>query len=317
MVETVRGPVDPGALGVTLPHEHIFIMRPEALQNFGHVWGSAPYWDEDVRVADAIEKLTVARAGGIETIVDPTVLGLGRNIPRIQGVNAAVDINLVVATGIYAFLELTDFLATRTDDVITGWFVRELREGIDDTGVRAGFLKCAVEHHGIIGDVPRILGCIADAAVETGAPVMVHTNANAQTGLPALEFLTARGVDPTRIVIAHAGDSNDLDYLRAIADQGAFLGCDRYGIEHFNPTPDRIRTLLALIADGYSDRIHLSMDGACFYDFMAHNPFFIDEHPDLLRINESLLPTLRDGGVTEEQIAQMMVENPRRFLAGA
>lgn len=317
MVETVRGPVDPGALGVTLPHEHNFIVRPEALQNFGHVWDSAPYWDEDVRVADAIEKLTVARAGGIETIVDPTVLGLGRYIPRIQRVNAAVDINLVVATGIYAFLELTDFLATRADDVITGWFVRELREGIDDTGVRAAFLKCAVEHHGIIGDVPRILGCIADAAVETGAPVMVHTNANAQTGLPALEFLTARGVDPTRIVIAHAGDSNDLDYLRAIADQGAFLGCDRYGIEHFNPTQDRIRTLLALIAEGYTDRIHLSMDGACFYDFMAHNPFFADEHPDLLRISKSLLPALRDGGVTEEQIAQMMVENPRRFLGGA
>jgi phosphotriesterase-related protein len=315
MVETVRGAVDAGALGVTLPHEHIFIMRPEALQNFGHVWSSAPYWDEEVRVADAIEKLSVARAGGVETIVDPTVLGLGRNIPRIQRVNAAVDMNIVVATGIYAFLELTDFLATRSDDVITGIFVRELREGIDDTGVKAAFLKCAVEHHGIIGDVPRILGCIADAAVETGAPVMVHTNASAQTGLPALAFLTARGVDPARIVIAHAGDSNDLDYLRAIADQGAFLGCDRYGIEHFNPTPDRIRTLLALIAEGYADRIHLSHDGACFYDFMAHNPFFADEHPDLLRISKSLLPALRDGGVTEDQIAQMMVENPRRFLA--
>jgi phosphotriesterase-related protein len=69
-VDTVRGPVDADALGVTLPHEHIFIVRPEAVQNFGHVWGD-PYWDEEVRVADAIEKLTVAREGGIETIVDP------------------------------------------------------------------------------------------------------------------------------------------------------------------------------------------------------------------------------------------------------
>ena len=317
MVETVRGPVDAGALGVTLPHEHIFIMRPEALQNFGHVWGWEPYWDEEVRVADAIEKLGVARAGGIETIVDPTVLGLGRYIPRIQRVNVAVDVHLVVATGIYAFLELTDFLATRSDDVITGVFVRELREGIDDTGVKAAFLKCAVEHHGIVGDVPRILGCIADAAIETGAPVMVHTNANAQTGLPALEFLTGRGVDPTRVVIAHAGDSNDLDYLRAIADQGAFLGCDRYGIEHFNPTPDRIRTLLALIAEGYADRIHLSHDGACFYDFMFANPPFADEHPDLLRISRSLLPALRDAGVTQAQIDQMMVANPRSFFSGS
>src|SRR3954470_24875363 len=269
-VETVRGPVDVDALGTTLIHEHIFLLQPEMLQNYAHAWGDS-YWDEEERVADAIAKLQRARDAGIETIVDPTVPGLGRYIPRIQRLNESVDINIVVATGIYAFLEVPNFLATRADDAITGLFVREIREGIDDTGVKAAFLKCAVEHHGIVGDVPRILGCIADAAVETGAPVMVHTNAGAQTGLPALEFLSARGVDPMRIVIAHAGDSNDLDYLRAIADQGAFLGCDRYGIEHFNPTPDRIRALLALIAEGYADRIHLSHDGACFYDFMAHN----------------------------------------------
>jgi phosphotriesterase-related protein len=312
-VETVRGPVEADTLGVTLPHEHIFILRPEMEQNLRHQFG-APYWDEEVRVADAIEKLSTAHAGGIETIVDPTVLGLGRYIPRIQRVNAAVDMHILVATGLYAFLELSDFLATRSDDVIVEIFVRELREGIDDTGVKAAFLKCAVEHHGIIGDVPRVLAAIAAAAVETGAPLMVHTNAVAQTGLPALDFLTGRGVDPTRIVIAHAGDSNDLDYLRALADRGASLGCDRYGIEHFNPTPNRLRTLLALIAEGYADRIHLAHDGACFYDFMAGNPFFADEHPDLLRIHKSLLPALRDAGVTEQQIEQMMVDNPRSFF---
>ena len=285
-------------------------------QNLRHHWG-APFWDEDVRVADAIEKLSAARAGGIETIVDPTVLGLGRCIPRIQRVNAGVDVHILVATGIYAFLELSDFLATRSDDFIVEMFVRDLRDGIDDTGVKAAFLKCAVEHHGIIGDVPRILGCIAAAAVQTGAPVMVHTNAVARTGLLALDFLTQRGVDPTRIVIAHAGDSNDLDYLRALADRGATLGCDRYGIEHFNPTPDRIRTLIALAAEGYADRIHLSHDGACFYDFMFANPPFADEHPDLLRISRSLLPALRDAGVTQAQIDQMMVANPRSFFSGS
>ena len=69
-------------------------------------------------------------------------------------------------------------------------------------------------------------------------------------------------------MIAHAGDSNDLGYLRAIADTGAWLGCDRFGIEHFNPLTDRINTLLALLAEGYGDRVHLSHDAACFFDFM-------------------------------------------------
>src|SRR5919198_515385 len=188
-VETVRGPVELDALGTALMHEHIFILTPETLQNYGHVWGES-YWDEEERVADAITKLLRARDGGIDTIVDPTAPGLGRYIPRIQRVNEAVDINLIVATGIYAFLELPNFLATRSDDVITEIFVREIREGIDDTGVKAAFIKCAVEHWGIVGDVPRILSCVAAAQMETGVPVMVHTNSEAKTGLPALEFLT-------------------------------------------------------------------------------------------------------------------------------
>src|SRR4249919_1311145 len=233
-VETVRGPVEVAALGRTLMHEHVFVMQPEALQNFGNVWGPC-YWDEDARVADAIEKLRAVRGAGIETVVDATAYGLGRNVQRLQRINAEVDLNLIVATGVYAFLELPNFLAYRSVDAIAELFVREIRDGIDDTGVKASFLKCAVERHGMVGDIPRIFAAVSAAAVETGVPVMVHTNAQAQTGLPALETLVDAGVEPSRIVIAHAGDSNDLAYLRAIADTGAWLGCDRFSIEHFNP----------------------------------------------------------------------------------
>jgi phosphotriesterase-related protein len=314
-VETVRGPVEVEALGTTLMHEHIFILQPEMFQNFAHVWGDS-YWDEEERVADAIAKLQRARDGGIETIVDPTVPGLGRYIPRIQRVNEQVDMNIIVATGVYAFLELPGFLAYRSDAAITEIFVREIREGIDDTGVKAAFLKCAVEEHGIVGDLPRILSCVAAAQLETGVPVMVHTNAPAQTGRIALDFLTERGVDPASIVIAHAGDSNDLDYLRALADRGAWLGQDRYGIEHFNPSADRLATTSALLAEGYADRIQLGHDSACFYDFMQHNPPFAHEKPDLLRIHNEFLPALRDSGVSDEQIDQMLLANPRAFFSG-
>src|SRR5262249_6198374 len=160
---------------------------------------------------------------------------------------AEVDMNIIVATGLYIFLELPSFLAYRTDDSITEIFIREIRDGINETGIKAAFLKCAVEKYGIVADVPRILSTVAAASVETGAPIMVHTDAAAKTGLLALEALTAHGVDPTKIVIAHAGDSNDLDYLRAIADTGAWLGCDRFSIQHFNPDGDRVTTLLKLI----------------------------------------------------------------------
>jgi phosphotriesterase-related protein len=314
-VETVRGPVDTGDLGPTLMHEHIFVLQPEALQNYGHVFGGSSYWDEEARVADAVTKLRRLRDGGIHTIVDPTVPGLGRYIPRIERVNEEVDLNIIVATGVYAFLELPNFLGYRTVDAIAELFIREIREGIDDTGVKAAFLKCAVERHGIVGDVPRILEAIAIASNETGAPIMVHTNSAEKMGLPALETLTGHGVDPSRVVIAHAGDSNDLDYLHALVDGGVWLGCDRFGIEHFNPLTDRIETLTKLIAEGHTERVHLSHDAACFFDFMVGDPAFANERPDYLLISNEVLPALLERGVTQEQIDQMLVGNPARFFS--
>ena len=116
-------------------------------------------------------------------------------------------------------------------------------------------------------------------------------------------------------MIAHAGDSNDLGYLRAIADTGASLGCDRFSIAHFNPDPNRIETLVALVAEGYAGSVHLGHDAACFYDFMFRNPFFADEKPDYLHISRNIVPQLLAAGVTQEQVDEMLVGNPRRFFS--
>jgi phosphotriesterase-related protein len=313
-VETVRGPVDVAALGPTLMHEHVFVLSPEALQNYGSHWG-ASYWDEDAQVAEAISKLQALREHGIETLVDPTVLGLGRYLPRIQRVNAEVDLNIVVATGVYTFFELPMFLKHRDHETLAGIFIREIREGINDTGVRAAFLKCAVDLYGIGGDVQRILAACATASLETGAPIMVHTNARLRTGLPALAALTELGVDPTRIVISHAGDSPDLDYLRAIADTGASLGYDRFNMVFYETDETRLRTLTTLLAEGYADRIHLSHDASTFWDPAVQNPIFDDEVLDFLHISQTILPALLASGVPQAQIDQMLVENPRRFFS--
>ncbi len=59
-VETVRGPVDAGDLGVSLLHEHIFIASPEGVLNHNHTWGE-PWWDEEERVAAAIRDGSLVR----------------------------------------------------------------------------------------------------------------------------------------------------------------------------------------------------------------------------------------------------------------
>jgi phosphotriesterase-related protein len=312
-VETVRGPVAAAELGPALLHEHIFISSPEGVENFNHAWG-APWWDEEARVADAVSALRAVRELGIGTVVDPTAFGLSRNVRRIARVNEQVDLHIVVCSGVYAFMELPGFLKYRSADDLAALFIRELREGIDDTGIRAAFLKCAIEEHGVIGDIPLILDAIATAALETGAPVMVHTNAEARTGLVALAELSRRGVDPTRIVIAHAGDTNAMDYLRELAGSGAMLGLDRFN-STFNTDEGRIETLLRLLGEGFIAQLHLSHDGSTFGDFIQHNAIFKDLRPSYLHIHQRILPALRAAGVTQAQIDEMLVTNAQRFLA--
>jgi phosphotriesterase-related protein len=202
---------------------------------------------------------------------------------------------------------------------MTEMFVRDIREGISGTSVKAAFLKCVVEEAGLTPDVARVQAAISETHQETGVPITVHTNSAHQTGRLALEFYAKHGVDLTKVVIGHAGDSNDLDYLKWIMDQGATIGCDRFGLDMFNPTADRVATIVALCAQGYADRIVLSHDAACYMDFFsgeqaqamlkAAAPNWHYRH-----ITNDVLPALRERGVSEDQIKTMLVHNPKRYF---
>ena len=193
-----------------------------------------------------------------------------------ERINAEVDLNLIVATGVHAFLELPNFLGYRSVDAIAELFVANW-EGIDDTGVKAAFIKCAVERHGIIGDIPKFPGGGLDGGDRDGrAGDGAHERGRGHW--PA----GARGTDLSRrragrIVIAHAGDSNDLAYLRAIADTGAGSAATASRSSTSTRTSAASRRSSALLAEGYGDRVHLSHDAACFIDFMVGDPAFANE----------------------------------------
>jgi phosphotriesterase-related protein len=322
VVNTVRGPVDVTELGQTLMHEHVFVLSTEHLDNYG----KGRWWDEEARVADAIAKLNALAAKGVRTIVDPTVWGLGRNIPRIQRVAAGVpDLNIIVATGLYSYEELPHqyehrgpgLLLDMPDPMIDD-FVRDITEGIADTGVKAAFLKCVVEEKGLTPGVERICRAVARAHAETGAPITVHTNCHARTGLIALDLFAKEGVDLTKVVVGHAGDTNDLDYLQRLADTGAILGMDRFGLDLYNPTEQRVATIATLCERGYADRIVLSHDASCFMDYFPNEWDMVSTIAPNWRydhIHDDVLPALRAAGVTEAQIEQMLLFNPRRYFS--
>ena len=134
-------------------------------------------------------------------------------------------------------------------------------------------------------------------------------------GLEQQEIFRSEGVDLSRVVIGHCGDTDDLDYLKEIADAGSILGMDRFGIDGYLPTAERTAVVAELCRQGYADRIVLSHDASCYIDWIA-GEVPIGALPDwhYLHISHDVLPALLEHGVTPEQIDTMMVDNPRRFL---
>ncbi|RSN52000.1 MULTISPECIES: phosphotriesterase family protein [Actinomadura] len=321
-VQTVRGPVDVGALGRTFMHEHVFVLSTEHVENYG----AGDWWDEDEKAADAVRKLRQLVERGVTTIADPTVWGLGRYIPRIARIAERVpELNIIAATGIYTYNDLPFQFHHRGPGTLLGGpepmiadFVRDLTQGIGDTGVRAAFLKCAVDAPGLTPGVERVLRAVAGAHRETGAPITVHTESSVHAGREVVRVLREEGADLAKVVIGHAGDSNDLDYLSELADTGAILGMDRFGLDVINSTADRVSTVVAMCERGYADRMVLSHDASCFIDWFGPDPELLRgmaPNWNYRHISDDVLPALRARGVTDAQLDQMLVENPRRYFS--
>ena len=136
-----------------------------------------------------------------------------------------------------------------------------------------------------------------------------------------MRLFTEEGVDLTKVVIGHAGDSNDIDYLTELADTGVLLGMDRFGLDLFNPGTERIKTIAIMAARGYAGSMVLAHDANCFIDYFgaAHDAARAAAAPNwhYEHITDDVLPALLAAGVTQEQIDTMMVENPVRYFTPA
>jgi phosphotriesterase-related protein len=319
-VQTFKGPVDIDDLGTTLIHEHVFVGDTELDLNFPH-----PEWNETELVDAAVAGFERLWDLGVRTVVDLTVLGLGRDVARVAAVAARTKVNLVASTGYYTADVLPPYfhahgpgLLVDEPEPLVEMFVRDIEKGVADTGVRAGMLKVVTDRPGMTPDVERIMAAAAQAHQQTGVPITTHTHAPSHSGRDQLAFFTRHGVAAERLIIGHCGDSEDLDYLRELMDAGATIGMDRFGMEHVLPDDRRVRTVLELLRLGYAERMVLSHDAA-FFSRVTPPSWRAEHTPNwhMENISSRIVPQLLAGGATEQDLHQMLVLNPARLLAPA
>ncbi len=309
MIETTRGPITANELGLTLMHEHMVMIDAYMQNTFSD-------WVDPDRIVDlAIPQLKKVREKGVCTIVDATPINLSRNVPLIARLSEASGVNLVVATGLYHH----DYPLVNTPDPmwVKNLFLRELNDGCQGTGIKAGYIKCAAEQPIFSPTITNLLTAAAYAALESGAPIMAHSNSENENGIKEAELFRQLGMDLEKVMIAHV-DSESIDYALRLLDSGVMIGYDRFGTLGLATMENRIQNLAELLRRGYASQIVLGHDSHIYEDFWRpwHTPQYEpqSEVSNFYHVTDRVIPRLLELGISQDTIDQMMIRNPIRFL---
>jgi len=340
---TVLGPVEPAQIGVTLTHEHLLIdftpvlLRPTeasdvgrmhekvGLENLGWVryhWTSSIdnllLLDEDLAIREAQH---LVNAGG-STLVDVTSIGIARDPLALTRISRATGLNVVMGAGYYVGSSLPDGFEDRPAEEIAATIIRDVEEGVGDTGVRAG----------MIGEIgcswpwtdaeKKSVHAAVIAQRETGAPVNIHPGRNGRAPMEIVEAMDAWGADLGRTAISHISRTIfDPGILRELAASGVYLEYDLFGHDSsyypFAPETympcdhERIEQIEGLMGEGHLDRILMSHDVCAKHRLRAFGGHGWDH------ILSRVVPRMKARGFSEEDLHTLLVRNPTRLLTFA
>lgn len=317
-IPTVGGSIDASALGRTLMHEHLVIGYPGFES---HVTHGGPDADEMFRMCvDRVEQL---KELGFRSMVDPCPNDLGRDVELAAKVAQHTGFQIICATGLYkedegghAYWKFRSTFGPQTD-AMADLFVHELTEGIGDTGIRAGVIKVATGHGAISAYERTVLEAAAKASVATGAPITTHTDQGTM-GPQQQAILTELGVPAQQIVIGHSCGTDDHDYHMTIARGGSYLGFDRFGLEILFPDEKRVAALVRLLRAGAGRQVVVSHDSVWCWRGEPIPPEVLAQLGHMIdptHLSKRIVPQLRDAGIAEAEIEQLLVDNPRRYFS--
>lgn len=337
MIQTVDGPIDPDALGVTLAHEHLTIDLRCLFDDAGDPLSRSiadrpvesvprkdleyrPYRSRDNMVLDdeatAIEELAAYREAGGRSLIDLTVDGLAPNPIALQRLSRRTGIQVIAGAGVYVAIAHPPWVAEATVAQLAERFTRAVRSGIGDTTIRAGVLGELGTSSPLHPDEIKVLRAAAHAHRDTGVPINVHCALWAREGMRILDILSTEGVALERVALSHMDELLDFEYHRALAEQGAWLSFDTWGSEfdfgeHREATDgERLDHLCQMLEAGFSAQILLSQDACTKLNLRRYGG------KGIAHLLTTIVPELRRRGVPEPAVQQLLVDNPRRYLTG-
>jgi phosphotriesterase-related protein len=263
------------------------------------------------------------KSAGFTSLLDPCPNDLGRSVDLMGEVAARTGFNIICATGLYhhhlggmPYWSMKLAYDPDGEKILTDLFIKEITEGVQGTGVKAGVIKLATAAPPFTDYEKTIFRAGAKAALATNTPITTHTDAI--LGDEQLDYLKSLGVPAHRIVIGHCCGSPDHDYHMRIVNGGSYIGFDRFGLELVRPDEGRVESLLKLLGKGATNQVIISHDSVwCWKGRMLPQSAIeqMDAGGMSMRFTRVIAPMLKKAGISEAQIETMLTENPRRYFA--
>lgn len=337
MINSVLGPIEVEKLGVTLPHEHIFIdMRhcvqktgkeppifyeKISLENRGEVF-SDPYaildnavLESDLCFERAVKEMEYFKSYGGVSVVDCTLDEIGRDPVALKRLSERTGVNIILGCGHYYDRAHFPYVKEATAEELCREIITDLTVGIRNTGIRSGVIGEIGTSDVMTENEIKSLHAAGMAGKETNRPIHVHTGLYSENGERIVKILTGEGVAPEKICIDHVDVLLRRDYIKRLLSLGVYVEFDDFGKEfyvnranRFAYDLERIELLSELIREGYGDRILITNDiclktmyrsfGGCGY---AH-------------VLRGVRDIALENGIDEREYERLIIDNPKEFL---
>ncbi|WP_240229302.1 phosphotriesterase family protein [Devosia lacusdianchii] len=298
---TTLGPRSKDQLGIILPHEHVFVdLRTPDQPGYAEA-------DEADVVALMAPQIEAIKAQGVTALVECSTGGVGRRADMDLAVSLATNFPIVVPTGNYREPWIPEWVGRASEGELEAWMLRELNEGMDDTGVQAGWIKLSAGDDGITRLEERILRAAARAARATGAVIGSHT-IKGRVVMDQLDIIEGEGYTASRFISIHTQAEPDFEMHKAVAARGAWIEYDNIG---WVPDEETLPRILRALAAGLGGQLLLSHDMGWFD---PAQPGGGTPRP-YTTLFGSIVPKLREAGVEEAMIVRLTEENPFEAFA--
>jgi phosphotriesterase-related protein len=301
-VITTLGAKSAGELGKILPHEHVFVDL--------RTWDKPGYAEADA--ADVIKlmapELERIKKLGFTAIVECSTVGVGRRADLDRAVSEATDFPIVVPTGIYREPWVPPFGHEWSEDRLFNWMLSELNEGIEESGVRAGWIKLSAGDEGITETEAKILRAAARAGAKTNAVIGSHT-IKGRVVLEQLDIIERSGYSASRFISIHTQAEPDFSLNLDVARRGAWIEYD--GIGGWGEDETYVENINRVLDAGFGEQLLLSHDRGWYDPALPGG----GTPKPYTYLSEVFLPKLEASGVDRGTIDGIITDNPFRAFA--